>query len=107
MELTLLLERAPSEIKKRFRHRNYGKGDQILLPGEENDRLFILTSGEAEVYDQNYDGASISLHIFRPVSCFGENEIFNADARTLGIRARRDTGDYHHRQGGGPCVDEG
>lgn len=90
MDLKELVDTAPEHIRKKFIHRKYKKGSFIIHPDEENNYLYILVKGSAEVYRQSYAGAILSLYIFNPYSCFGEVEVFNKEMRTLGIIARTD-----------------
>lgn len=89
MDLSVLLERAPAGIRERFRYRSYGKNEIILNPGEENEFLYILTGGSAEVIWQNYAGEPARIYQFEPYSCFGDNELFNKKLKTLSIVAKK------------------
>lgn len=88
MNLQEIVNNAPESIKKKFIHRKYKKGNIIIQPYEENNYLYILVNGSAEVYRQTYAGAMISLYIYNSYSCFGEVEIFNNGIKTLGIIAK-------------------
>ncbi len=85
-----LLNNAPDELKQTFNYKLYNKGQMILMPGEQNNHLYILVSGEAQVYRQNLDGVVINLKTFKPFSYFGEVEIFDKDKRTLAVIASTD-----------------
>ncbi|AMW98006.1 Crp/Fnr family transcriptional regulator [Rummeliibacillus stabekisii] len=80
---------APMHIKKEFIYRKHKKGSLIIHPHEQNNYLYILASGKAEVYRQSYEGAMFSLYIYDSYSCFGEIEIFNEKIKTLGVIAKQ------------------
>lgn len=85
MDLENIVTNAPAHIKKEFIYRTHKKGSLILHPDEQNDYLYILTAGMAEVYRQSYVGTMLSLYIYDSYSCFGEIEIFNEKIKTLGV----------------------
>ncbi len=80
---------APLHIKKEFIYKRHKKGSLIIHPHEQNNYLYILTTGMAEVYRQSYEGAMFSLYIYNSYSCFGEIEIFNEKIKTLGVIAKQ------------------
>ncbi|MCM3038497.1 Crp/Fnr family transcriptional regulator [Paenibacillus motobuensis] len=80
---------APLHIKKEFIYRKHEKGSLIIHPHEQNNHLYILTTGVAEVYRQSYAGTMVSLYIYHSYSCFGEIEIFNEKIKTLGVIAQQ------------------
>jgi CRP-like cAMP-binding protein len=88
MDLKEFIDAAPEQIKKEFTYKKYKKGSHIILPNEENNYLYILTKGIAEVYRENHLGSMISLHIYEAVSFFGELEVFNTEIKTLGVIAK-------------------
>lgn len=90
MNLQELLDIAPFNIKSKFISSIHKKGSLIIHPDEENDYLYILTAGSAEVYRQSYEGTVFSIYIYNPYSCFGEVEIFNNKFKTMGIVAKTD-----------------
>ncbi|WP_286923639.1 MULTISPECIES: Crp/Fnr family transcriptional regulator [Lysinibacillus] len=89
MDLKDIVKNAPSHIKKEFIYRRHEKGSLIIHPHEQNNYLYILTTGRAEVYRQSYEGAMLSLYIYDSYSCFGEIEIFNEKMKTLGVIAKQ------------------
>ncbi|KIQ80051.1 Crp/Fnr family transcriptional regulator [Bacillus sp. L_1B0_8] len=89
MNLKDIVNGAPAHIKKEFIYRKHKKDSFIMQPHEQNDYLYILTTGRAEVYRQSYEGAMISLYIYNSYSCFGEVEIFNEKHYTLGVIAKQ------------------
>ncbi|GED66919.1 copper transporter [Brevibacillus reuszeri] len=89
MNLNDIVNVAPKWIKKEFIYKRHKKGSLIIHPHEQNDYLYILTAGIAEVYRQTYDGAMLSLYIYEAYSCFGEIEIFNEKIKTLSVIAKQ------------------
>lgn len=88
--LKKLLEKLPDNLKKNFVYKTYEKDDMIINPGETNEYLYILVSGEAIVNRMNYEGAIVSLKRFDPYSTFGEVEIFDENQKTHGVIASKD-----------------
>lgn len=84
-----IVDDAPAHIKKEFIYRRHKKGSLIIHPHEQNDYLYILTTGIAEVYRQSYEGTMLSLYVYNSYSCFGEIEIFNEKIYTLGVIAKK------------------
>lgn len=90
MDLKEIVNAAPMQIKKEFIYKKHKKSSLILHPHEQNNYLYILTTGQAEVYRQSYVGTMLSLYIYNSYSCFGEIEIFNDNIKTLGVIAKED-----------------
>ncbi|QDQ02442.1 Crp/Fnr family transcriptional regulator [Lysinibacillus fusiformis] len=88
MHLKDILNDAPAHIKKEFIYRRHQKGSLIIPPQEQNNYLYILVTGTAEVYRQSYEGTVVSLYIYDSYSCFGEIEIFNKKIKTLSVIAK-------------------
>lgn len=61
MNLKDILNDAPAHIKKEFIYRQHKKGSLIIPPQEQNDYLYILITGIAEVYRQSYEGTLILI----------------------------------------------
>ncbi|MGY4688644.1 Crp/Fnr family transcriptional regulator [Salibacterium sp. K-3] len=80
---------APMHIKNEFIYRRHKKGSLIIHPYEQNNYLYILYKGTAEVYRQSYAGTMVSFYIYDSYSCFGEIEIFNEKIKTLGVIAKQ------------------
>ncbi|MFJ7922249.1 Crp/Fnr family transcriptional regulator [Lysinibacillus fusiformis] len=89
MDFQAIVNDAPAHIKKEFIYRKHTKDSPIIHPHEQNNYLYILTTGTAEVYRQSYEGAMLSLYIYDSYSCFGEIEIFNEKMKTLGVIAKQ------------------
>ncbi|MFP3846327.1 Crp/Fnr family transcriptional regulator [Priestia filamentosa] len=89
MNFKNIVNEAPVQIKKEFIYRKHKKDSLIIHPHEQNNHLYILTTGIAEVYRQTYSGTMVSLYIYDSYSCFGEIEIFNDNIKTLGVIAKQ------------------
>ncbi|MCG7410497.1 Crp/Fnr family transcriptional regulator [Paenibacillus sp. ACRRX] len=89
MDFKAIVNDAPTLITKHFMYRKHKKGSLIIHPHEQNDYLYILTAGVAEVYRQSYEGTMLSLYIYDSYSCFGEIEIFNENIKTLSVIAKQ------------------
>lgn len=85
MDFKDIVNDASTSIKKEFIYRKHKKGSLIIHPHEQNNYLYILITGRAEVYRLSYEGAMLSLYIYDSYSCFGEIEIFNEKIKTLGV----------------------
>ncbi|NOU86194.1 cyclic nucleotide-binding domain-containing protein [Paenibacillus sp. LMG 31460] len=90
MDLKEIVNDVPTQIKKEFIYKKHKKSSLILHPHEQNNYLYILTTGLAEVYRQSYVGTMLSMYIYNSYSCFGEIEIFNDNIKTLGVIAKED-----------------
>lgn len=85
-----ILEQAPSKIRENMHRKNYKKGSHIIQSGEENDSLYFLTNGTAEVVIDTYKGIEQSVKILRAYEVFGELEVFNPSLKTNSIIAKTD-----------------
>ena len=90
MDLYYFVSNAPELIQKSFLHRKHGKGSSILYPGEENNYLYILVNGSANVVVQHSSGAGIILYTYEAYSCFGELELFHKNAKTFDVISNTD-----------------
>ncbi|WP_027632048.1 Crp/Fnr family transcriptional regulator [Clostridium hydrogeniformans] len=88
MNLKELVENAPDNVKKSFIYRQHSKDSSIILPGEENDYLFILISGSANVIMHSFSGAMLTFFTYQAYSCFGELELFNKNTKTFYIKSQ-------------------
>lgn len=85
MNLKNLVENAPITVRSSFIHKKYSKNASIILPGEENHYLFILTSGSADVIMHSFSGTVLTFFNYQAFSCFGELELFNKNTKTFSI----------------------
>lgn len=90
MNLKDLIDTAPSRVRNSFIFKKYKRGKSILLPNKNNEYLYLLTNGKAEVYREDYSGALISVYNYNNYSLFGELELFNENIITFGITAKTD-----------------
>lgn len=90
MNLSYFIDNAPVPVKNSFIHRTHMKGSFILYLGEENNYLYILTKGTANVVIQNISGAGFVLYTYEAYSCFGELELFNETIQTYDVVAKTD-----------------
>ena len=67
--------------------RNYNKGDQLCIEGEESYEMFILLEGELKVTMP--DGKEISR--IKPVGIVGEMGIFTGETRSASVLASTDS----------------
>lgn len=88
MSLSHFIDNAPVSVKNSFIHRKHIKGSYILYPGEENNYLYILIKGSANVVIQNISGAGFVLYTYDAYSCFGELELFNKNIKTFDVVAQ-------------------
>ncbi|WP_313069602.1 Crp/Fnr family transcriptional regulator [Lacrimispora sp.] len=88
MSLSYFMDNAPVSVKNSFIHRKHTKGSYILYPGEENNYLYIVIKGSANVVIQNISGAGFVLYTYAAYSCFGEMELFNKDIKTFDVIAQ-------------------
>lgn len=88
MNLSHFIDNAPFPVKNSFIHRTHMKGSFILHPGEENNYLYILTKGTANVVIQNISGTGFVLYTYGAYSCFGELELFNESIKTYDVVAQ-------------------
>lgn len=90
VNLKYLMDTAPSEVRSNFINKKYRKGSNIMLPNNNNDYLYIIVDGKAEVYREDYSGALISIYNYNSYNLFGELELFNEKIITFGITAKTD-----------------
>jgi len=88
MNFERIVKRAPSVIANSFIKKNYKQGETILHPDEENDQLYILTSGTIDIFKQAYNGTVIAIRSYSAYTYFGEMELFNRDYRTVNVAAK-------------------
>jgi len=88
MNLKELIDSAPPKVRSSFVFKKYKKGNSIMLPNNNNEYLYILTNGRADVYREDYSGALISIYDYNSYSLFGELELFNDRIITFGITAK-------------------
>jgi CRP-like cAMP-binding protein len=90
VELQQLMVNAPHHIKAHFITKTYKKDESIIYSGEQNEHLYILKEGFANVYWQSYSGNLVTVFEYIAYSFFGENELFNEKLMTLNVVAVSD-----------------
>lgn len=88
INLKELIDSAPPMVRSSFIYRKYKKGNSIMFPNNNNEYLYILIDGRADVYREDYSGALISIYDYSSYSLFGELELFNDKITTFGITAK-------------------
>jgi len=74
------------ELAGRARRRRYRRGEVIVAEGEQADRFYIVTSGEAEVMARIAD-RDVYLGMFGPGASFGEVGLLTSSPRNATVRA--------------------
>lgn len=90
MNLFHFINNPPESIKNSFIHKKHRKGSSILYPGENNNYLYILIKGSANVVIQNLSGIGFALYTYNAYSCFGELELFNKNIKTFDVVSQTD-----------------
>ncbi len=90
MNLFYFINNPPASIKNSFIHKKHQKGSSILCPGENNNYLYILIKGSANVVIQNLSGIGFALYTYNAYSCFGELELFNNNIKTFDVVSQTD-----------------
>jgi CRP/FNR family cyclic AMP-dependent transcriptional regulator len=68
----------------------YAAGQAIFNRGDAGDALYIVRSGELEIYIKNDQGEKIVLETSRPGDIFGEVSLFDGGPRTAWVTAVTD-----------------
>ena len=69
--------------------KEYDVGEAIVLQGDVGDCMFVIQSGEVEVFHQK-DDQIVSLTILQEGEFFGEIPLFERSTRTASVRAKGD-----------------
>ncbi len=67
------------------------KGDDIFHYGEPGDSIYVISSGEVEVYMKNDTGERIVLEVATRGDFFGELSLLDSGTRTASVTAVTDT----------------
>ena len=70
---------------------SYSAGDAIFSYGDPGHALYIVRSGEVEIFIKNDQGEKIVLEISRPGDVFGEISLLDDGPRTAWVSALSDT----------------
>jgi CRP-like cAMP-binding protein len=74
------------EAASRLQRSRYRRGEVIVVEGETADRLFVITSGEAEVIQWTAD-RDVYIRTLRPGDFFGEVGLLTSEGRSATVRA--------------------
>jgi CRP-like cAMP-binding protein len=83
-------ERQLQRLAKRFKQRNYAKGEAIVHQGTLGIGLFILESGRADVVHEGADGEKATINHLGPTDFFGELSLLDEAPRTASVVATED-----------------
>lgn len=86
------LELGPEErrqLAERMERRHYGPGVTIVRQGEPADALYVVTSGEVEVWSESAGTERLLAHL-GPSSYFGEIGLLQGVPRTATVRSTQD-----------------
>lgn len=68
--------------------RELAPGDSVVRQGDEGDSLFIVASGEVEVYRKDASGAQRAIATLKPGEFFGEMSLIDWQPRSASVRAK-------------------
>ena len=68
----------------------FSAGDLLLQAGETDDAVYILISGQVEVFSANSFGFNKRIAVIDEGSVYGELAFFDSKPRSASIRATRD-----------------
>ena len=90
-EFERLFLKAPKEVQAAAVRLQVKKGEPILHLHERNRSLYLLLDGEADVYTENCNNYSTTLHTYRTGEFFGEMELFDEERTALAVIAKKDS----------------
>ena len=70
--------------------RSYAAGEPVFEEGELGDSLFVIVSGEVEVFRREPSGRARVLATLSPPEFFGEMSLIDREYRSATLRARTD-----------------
>jgi small-conductance mechanosensitive channel/CRP-like cAMP-binding protein len=76
-------------LVKEARLNHFGRGENVIVEGDDGDSMFILLRGEASV-SVSKNGASIPVASLAEGDCFGEMSLLTGERRTATVRANAD-----------------
>jgi CRP/FNR family cyclic AMP-dependent transcriptional regulator len=79
-----------AQIAKSAHVRSYAAGETIVSEGENGIGLYVISSGEVDVY-QTRDGEERQLRVMRPGEVFGQLGLLTDHPRTASVRAVSNT----------------
>lgn len=72
-------------------HKEYQKGDLIVMEGESMDSLVIINEGQVKAFRNTQDGREQILYIFSEGDFFGERNLLRDQASTYNVKALEKT----------------
>lgn len=72
-------------------HKEYKKGELLVLEGEAMDSLVILNEGQAKAFRTTQEGREQILHIFSEGDFFGERNLLRNQASAYSVEALEET----------------
>ncbi len=79
-----------AELAARLEVVRFPAGETVFQIGEPGDALYVVRSGEAEVYFKNDTGERIVLEVAGPGDFFGELSLLDRGSRSASVVATRD-----------------
>jgi small-conductance mechanosensitive channel/CRP-like cAMP-binding protein len=76
-------------LVKEARVNHFGRGENVIVEGDEGDSMFILLRGDASV-SVSKNGTSIDVASLSEGDCFGEMSLLTGERRTATVRANAD-----------------
>jgi CRP/FNR family transcriptional regulator, cyclic AMP receptor protein len=70
--------------------RSFAAGETVFEEGELGDSLFVIVSGEVEVFRLEPSGRARVLATLQPPEFFGEMSLIDKEYRSASVRARSD-----------------
>ena len=70
--------------------RSFSAGEPVFEEGELGDSLFVIVSGEVEVFRREPSGRARVLATLSPPEFFGEMSLIDKEYRSASVRARTD-----------------
>ena len=70
--------------------RSFAAGEPVFEEGELGDSLFVIVSGEVEVFRREPSGRARVLATLSPPEFFGEMSLIDKEYRSASVRARTD-----------------
>ena len=75
--------------------RSFRAGETVFEEGELGSGLFVITSGEVEVFRRGPDGENRAIATIGPPEFFGEMSLIDIEYRSATVRARTDAEMLH------------
>lgn len=73
-------------------HKQYQKGELVIMAGQRNESLIIINQGKVKAFRYTRDGREQILYIFSVGDFFGETNLLRDEEANYNIEALEDTG---------------